>query len=595
MASLIVLQGGPKNRRIKLETGSEFTIGRVEPCDIFIPSQAASKRHAKIVRVGDAYSIVDLNSKNKTYLNDQKLEPNQPVPLHDNDKIKICNWVFSFRQQPSPTPIVVREDSDDSDSTVHASVDRDSQQRAVEAQSGEKLHALLEIGKALGRTLKEDELLALIADTLFDLFKKADRCFVIFPDEASGKLVSRLTRTRKTDTDASASFSKTIVQQVLDSGKALLYDDVQRSGGAAAQANSVSESKIRSVMCAPLPGPEGTVSGLIALDGQDRQKTFTQDDLTLLIGVANQAALALENAQLHQLAVKAAVHRQDMQNAWNVQRSLLPDSAPQVAGYHFFAYYQPAQNVGGDYYDFIPLAESRHGILVGDVAGKGMAAALLMAKLSAQAVYCVLSSPDIGQAIARLNEQLLWAGMVSKFVTLAAGVLDPVRHRVSFVNAGHQSPLVFRKQTNSLEPAVPQAKSGYPLGMIEGAQYEFVQIDLNPGDAVLIFTDGVTEAYSPKNELFGLERVRRAVLDNPGGDQEFFSPEPIGQRVIEAVQRFLGGEEQNDDIALVCFGRLSGATQEAADGQILTAAGALTQRLRRVPQKGKKNGNSPPG
>jgi phosphoserine phosphatase RsbU/P len=593
MASLIVLQGGPKNRRIKLEPGNEFTIGRVEPCDIFIPSQAASKRHAKIVRSGDTYSIVDLDSKNKTYVNEQKIEPNEPVPLNDNDTIRICNWIFLFRQKPLPTLVVVRDDSEESDSTVHASVDRDSQQQALEAQSSERLRALLEIGKALGRMLKEAELLGLIADTLFDVFKKADRCFVIFPDEASGKLVSRVTRTRPSNPDINASFSRTIVQQVLDSGKALLYDDVQRADGPAAQANSVSESKIRSVMCAPLPGPEGAVSGLIALDSQDRNKTFTQDDLTLLIGVANQAALALENAQLHQLAVKAAVHKQDMQNAWNVQRSLLPDTVPEVPGYQFFTFYQPAQNVGGDYYDFIPMAANRLGIVIGDVAGKGMAAALLMAKLSAQAVYCMLSSPDIAQAIGRLNEQLLWAGMVSKFVTLVAGVLDPRQHRVSFVNAGHQSPLVFRKQAGSLEAAATQAKSGFPLGMIDGAQYELIPIELDPGDCVLIFTDGITEAYSPENELFGLERVHRAVLDHPGDDPESFTPEQIGQRVIDAVQKFLGGQEQNDDIALVCFGRLEGNKRSTTNGPIQTAAGALTQTLRRLPPQPNKNGGAP--
>src|SRR5262245_48598478 len=149
MASLIVLQGGPKNRRIKLEPGSEFIIGRVEPCDIFIPSQAASKRHARIARSRDSYSIVDLDSKNGTYLNERKLGPHEPVPLVDNDTIRICNWVFLFRQQPLPTPIVVRDDSEESDSTVHASVDRDSQQQALEAQSSERLRALLEIGKAL--------------------------------------------------------------------------------------------------------------------------------------------------------------------------------------------------------------------------------------------------------------------------------------------------------------------------------------------------------------------------------------------------------------------------------------------------------------
>ncbi len=586
MASLTVVQGGPTNRQFKLESGTEFIIGRVETCEIYISIQAASKRHAKIVRNGDRYAIVDLNSKNKTYLNDQRLTPHEPIPLKDKDQIRICNWVFAFEQKSGPTPIFVREDSEDSDSTVHASVDRDSQQQAVEAQSSQKLRALLEIGKALGGTLKEDELLGLIADILFGVFKKADRCFIIFQDETTGQLVAQATRTRLADADTNASFSKTIVQQVLKSGEALLFDDVQRAGGPAAAANSVSESKIRSVMCAPLLGSEGAASGLIALDNQDRNRTFTQDDLTLLIGVANQATLALDNARLHHLGVKAAVQQQDLQNAENVQRSLLPDSAPVVAGYQFFAYYQPARNVGGDYYDFIPDVQNRIGILIGDVAGKGMAAALLMAKLSAQAVYCMLSNPDIGQAIGRLNEQLLEAGLSSKFVTLAACVLDPAQHRVTFVSAGHPSPLVLRKSSATLEQAVPLARSGFALGTMDGAQYESLQAELNPGDSVLAYTDGVTDAFGVDNDLFGLERVRRAVLENPSDNSDFFTPEQIGQRVIDAVQKHLAGEEQNDDIALVCFGRLENPARITTEkGPIRTAAGTLTQALRRQPRK----------
>src|SRR5262249_10126594 len=153
----------------------------------------------------------------------------------------------------------------------------------------------------------------------------------------------------------------------------------------------------------------------------------------------------------------------------------LPAKLPEVNNYQFYAFYQAAKNVGGDYYDFIPHTGERLGIVLGDVAGKGMPAALLMAKLSAEARYCMLIHPDIEQAVARLNEQLLQAGMMDRFVTFSANLLDPINHTLTLVNAGHMSPLIYRRATNELEDGISNELSGFPLGMIEGMEYESAQ------------------------------------------------------------------------------------------------------------------------
>src|SRR5262245_16591707 len=178
----------------------------------------------------------------------------------------------------------------------------------------------------------------------------------------------------------------------------------------------------------------GKAFGVIQLDtqGLGGPRKFTQEDLKLLMAVAGQAAIALENARLHETLVARAGLERDLRLAHQVQMSFLPRKPPQAPGYEFFAHYESAQEVGGDYYDFVPLPDGRLGIMLGDVAGKGVPAALLMAKVSSDARFCVLTEPDLPRAIDRLNELMQEAGMLDRFVTLSAGLLDPSAHRVTF-------------------------------------------------------------------------------------------------------------------------------------------------------------------
>src|SRR5262245_7637485 len=385
MASLTVLKGTNSSQRIKLENGDEFILGRSPDCQVHIPNNAVSRQHAKITRAANGFYIEDLKSRNGTLVNNQAID--QRTLLKDNDKIKVCDWLFAFHNEntPSPPAIEIDEGEGDSPSTVHASVGRMSQQQLLETQPSEKLRALLEVSNALGKTMQEETLLPQIADILFTVFKQADRCFIIIRDDNTEALIPKVIKTRRANAETSARFSKTIVKRCLESGQSLLFEDAQ-SGSQMALSASIAEFRIRSVMCAPLINQDQDAFGLIQLDSQDRNKTFTQDDLKLLVGVANQAAISIDNAKLHRLAVEGAVKKEEEELARKVQRSFLPAKLPDVASYQFYAFYQAAKNVGGDYYDFIPLGD-RLGVVLGDVAGKGMPAALLMAKLSAEARY----------------------------------------------------------------------------------------------------------------------------------------------------------------------------------------------------------------
>jgi serine phosphatase RsbU (regulator of sigma subunit) len=245
----------------------------------------------------------------------------------------------------------------------------------------------------------------------------------------------------------------------------------------------------------------------------------------------------------------------DLKWAHGVQRSFLPQRIPQVSGYEFFSFYESAQEVGGDYYDFIPLPHGRLGVLLGDVAGKGVVAALLMAKLCADARFCMLTEPDPAAAITKLNSLMNHAEIGDRFVTLVAAVLDPATHTVALVNAGHPPPLIYHGATRDVGDAISNDCAGVPLGVIEGFSYTSCEISLAPGDSILAFTDGVTEATDAQDLQFQTAGVYAAVQ---GGA---YSPRELGERVVKVVKQFSAGRNQADDIALVGFGRTDQVSQ----------------------------------
>src|SRR5262249_8575208 len=279
-------------------------------------------------------------------------------------------------------------------------------------------------------------------------------------------------------------------------------------------------------------------------------------DLQLLRGVANYASIAMENARLHQEAVARERLKRDLELAHQVQLSFLPRSLPQVAGYDFYAHYEAAFEVGGDYYGFIPLpptasqTRGRLAVTLGDVAGKGVPAALLMAKLSSDTRFSLLTEPDPAKAIAKLNDLLHeFTCQADRFVTFVAALIDPEAHVATVVNAGHPSPLLYRKG-GALEVAVTKEKTGVPLGIDNGVEFKACPIALGPGDSLLLYTDGIPEALDVRNKQFGLKGMQTAL--SGVGDA---TPKQLTGRLVKAAQAHAAGRSAHDDITLVAFGR----------------------------------------
>ena len=589
MPSLILVkspEGASPGKNIPLN-GDHLVIGRDESvCQIVIPHHAVSRKHALITRSDGQFFIEDLKSRNKTFVNSKEVPPPVRQPLKPDDRIKICDFLFRFHDErvvkPKELPVHLRKAfSDDEEdesgmTTIEATQGKGSAQQFLDVAPSDRLRALLEISISLSRTLDLEALLAQIAHTLLGVFKQADRCFVLILDEA-GRPVPKVMKSRRPALEDTR-FSRTIVKKTIDSMQSYLSEDAS-SDANLGPAASIAEFKIRSVMCVPLANADGRPIGALQLDTQDRTKKFGLDDLSLLTIVANLASVAIDKARMHEAMLAREKDQQEIELARKVQLGFLPQTLPDVPEYEFYSHYSPAQTVGGDYYDFIALPGGRVAVVLGDVAGKGVSAALLVAKLSSEVRFCLLTMPTLAQAVSLLNEQMIRGGLQDRFVTLAIMVLDPVAHVVTVVNAGHMAPKWYRAATGELVDSISLEATGVPIGVEPGWVFEQVTLTLEVGDSVALFTDGVTDAMNPAGVMFSQEAVDRHLSpDDSALASDAQRAKRLGERLVAAVRAHANGRAQNDDIAVVAFGRL-----DPAGGPNTTSNKATTSKHQEIP------------
>ena len=556
MSALLIRQGPNAGTTIPLTT-ERFVIGRNPDCGVIIPITSVSREHATILRVQGHYWTEDGDgkgnkSRNGTFVNKQAVTGRSK--LKNNDEIRICDFIATFVDPPPTTAEAEDAGGEQTTSTVEAVVSGSSN-LLLDSQPADKLRGLLDITATLSKTLELEALLPKIVDSLFHLFRQADRAFLIMAEDgptrdAPPKLLPKVIKTRRPTDESTARFSRSIVRQCLEKAQGFLSGDATKDDRVQLS-QSVVDFRIRSVMCAPLLGVSGKPFGIIQLDTQDRSKKFTEDDLKFLCGVANQSAIAMENARLHEDTVTQAKLKRDLAIAHQVQLSFLPKSLPKVPGYDFAAHYEPALAVGGDYYGFIPMSDGRLAIAVGDVAGKGVSAALMMAKLSSEARYCLHTEPDSARAVCKLNDMLAeFTSQADKFVTLALAVLDTTTHTVTMVCAGHPSPMLVRRNVAEPIEVVERRDAGVPLGMMEGSEYGAVQLPLQPGDSLLLYSDGVTDSESLQGKRFGLDGIQKVLRTSNVG------PKAVVEGLLKAVQDHAAGNDPFDDITMVALGRL---------------------------------------
>ncbi|MFM8978908.1 MAG: PP2C family protein-serine/threonine phosphatase [Planctomycetia bacterium] len=404
----------------------------------------------------------------------------------------------------------------------------------------EGLRLLLDVSRRINAVTDADAVLATVVDSLVSLVR-ADRGFLMLREE-DGSLRFALARDRAGKPLEATRFkvSESVVREVAAQGITRLVDDAA-SNAALNSRMSIVALSLRTILCVPLKVDERTI-GVIYVDSNAITRRFTPADVPLVEAFAAQAAATLERFRLQRIEQASARLQQQLQVASEIQATFLPSSFPPLAGVRGAVASVPALQVGGDFYDVLPLPRGRVGVMVGDVSGKGVPGALFGARLMSDVRTQALFHDDVSRTLEAVNGIVAERASRGMFVTLIYAVLDPATGEVTYGNAGHLAPIV-RQAGGTL--AQWQDAGGPPLGVLAGAQYPAHARRLARGEVLLLLTDGIGDAVGEAGERFGDERTHATV----GGSSD--DPAAVVRALCEATAAFTGQRPQADDQTLL--------------------------------------------
>lgn len=407
----------------------------------------------------------------------------------------------------------------------------------------EKLRNLMEASKALNSTLDLGRLLDIILETALAT-TGGDRGTVYLVDRGKQELWSIILKGNQQVT-IRLPLGRGIAGYVAASGDTLNIPDAYLDPRFNPDVDRQTGYRTKTILCMPMRNKDGEIIGVFQLLNK-RSGPFTEEDEAFLQALSVHASLALENARHYEDEKALAAIREEVRLAAKIQMDLLPASVPEVPGYELAGTSIPAQMVGGDYFDFLRLPGGRTGVCLGDVSGKGMPAALLMANLQATLRGQVLHDGDAAATVRRSNRLLYETTAPEKFVTLLYGALDPSAHTFRFANAGHDHPILFRKggQTERLE------SGGIVLGILPDYDYTSGMVEFRPGDVLVIYSDGICESMNAAHEQYGVERMTGAVRKRLAAPAK-----EILAAVVEEATRHAAGAPQYDDMTVVVVKR----------------------------------------
>jgi sigma-B regulation protein RsbU (phosphoserine phosphatase) len=550
-----------------------ITIGRSARNDLCIPDPFASRVHAEVRREGDEYILQDLGSANGTLYNGANVEGAIHLTAGGRIQIGETEIVFddgTFNSGMGATMITDNSGSSLPEATIAlASGDRTTSGllEAIEgartqpeeiapftaasvttvtprpAKQGDLLALISKVGITLLAPATLNETLETIVSLVFESVP-ADRCLIMMRDEGSEDLRVAVARLRdRVGEVGEIRVSRNVLDEVVIRGKSVLTSDAQHDPRFAS--GTMVLQGVRSVLAVPL-GVSDKVFGIIYADSPIAEGRFTEDHLKVLTTLASVAAIRVENARLVEARLERERLERELALASEIQQRFQPTAPPHVNGYELQGISFPCYEIGGDYYDFIEREDGRLVIALGDVSGKGTAAALLMSSLHA-AIHAQSESHDsLVATISAVNRYLADNIPANRFVTLFYAELDPESGALSFLNAGHNPPLIVHA-AGTVEQL---ASGGLPLGIKRDAEYREGRTQLQKGDVLVIYSDGVTEAQSPSGEEFGSTRLYEVVSRNIEA-----SAAGIRDRIESSLTKFAQGTSAADDITLVIVKR----------------------------------------
>jgi phosphoserine phosphatase RsbU/P len=546
MKELQILSPDGQSRFVPLE-GDRISLGRSSAAELYYPDDGGlSRQHLVIERDGDEWALRDLGSKNGTTLNGIRIT--ERTQLKSGDRIAAGHLilVYDMASLRTPKPVVIFDARDDaeanpSSSTVITHLDgvikSDDTPGAAETLAATHVSALIRAGNELAGHLPLPELFRFILDLSIQTVK-ADRGLLMTLED--GELVVRANK------GEGFRISTAVRDRVLNSGLSVLVRDTSIDD-AFRERRSIVEQNIRTLMAVPLQTRDQII-GVIYVDSPSLLREFTKDDLNLLTVMANIAAIRIEHTRFAEVEQARQLLARDLEQAAEIQQRFLPAVAPTVRGLDLSGHNAPCRTVGGDYYDFFPYEESRIAMVLGDVSGKGMPASLLMMGLQARVQVLIEEPKNLADVMTRLNRITSANCPSNRFISLFFCILDGDTGELAFCNAGHNPPLIVRKNGE-----YEQLKGGGPvLGILPFIEYQEHRSRLDEGDVLVIYSDGVTEATNPAGREFGIDGLADAVVKNRNQPAA-----AILNAINRAVAVYTAAAAQADDITLIVARRVA--------------------------------------
>jgi len=544
MSFLTVSMPDGNTVRFALET-STVRIGRSSDCELVLRDAKASRLHALLRHREAGDCIEDSGGRNGTFVNGWRLRA--PRVLQQGDVIQLGQTELLYGAASSPDveidagPLLVGVET-----VTLSGEELNTPPLSETAEDGGRtelslLPVLLEADEQLGpdRPLNE------IFSGILDLGRR------IVPFERGvlmtvegGELVQQIVRTAAREPSERITICRTIADRVLHRQESVLVVDALADEHLRTR-DSVQMERIRSAMCVPIRDRQ-RVFGLLYVDDRRGVGRFTERNLWFLTHLANIAGSRIQNKRLYDEAKKVDQLKGELRRAAEMQRHLLPTAAPGIPGYRLHGISNPCFSVGGDYYDYIDHPGDRLGIALGDVSGRGLSAALLMCSLQSSVHALAEADPPLGDFMTRLNRILCRRLPDNMLITLFYGVLDRERHVLTYSNAGHNLPFVVGADGRQ----VRLPNNGPPLGVLDEMVYSSDSVALAPGDTLVGFSDGMSEAFNVDEEEFGEERIGSVAAELRAG-----SPRAIVEGLLHAVDRHCGDLPHEDDTTLVILKR----------------------------------------
>jgi len=519
--------------------GDRITLGRSSTTELcFADDAGLSRQHLAFEREGEEWNIVDLASKNGTLLNSIRL--NGAMRLRPGDRVSAGHLVMVYedsgnKAMSSPVTFVpVAEGESPTSSTVVVDLKKLLGGKTVDT-TAVQMRALIKAGEELGPQSEKKslpELFQLILDLSIEAVG-AERG-ILMTLENNGELVPRAAKGN------TFRISTTVRDRVVKTRVSVLVRDTMLDE-AFRERQSIIGQSVRTLMAAPLQTKDRTI-GLIYVDSPSLTRVFKEDDLNLLTVMANTAAIRIEHERLAEIEHQERMMAHELSQAAEIQQSFLPAKAPAVPGLDLAGHNAPCRTVGGDYYDFFPYENARVAMVLGDVSGKGMPASLLMMSLQARVQVLIEEPENLGAVLTRLNRLTAINCPSNRFITFFMCVLDGGTGELVYANAGHNPPLILR--ANGSDEWLEE--SGCVLGVLPMMKYDETRRALGPGDVLVVFSDGVTDALNPQGEEFGEKRLAEAVRKYRGQPSA-----AILEGINQTIAEFAAGTPLPDDLTLL--------------------------------------------